>query len=170
MAARRVKHFLTSTECPPRDTPAKMVDWNVSWDAVVGKAREVWTVMISAWTWDLDGRLMQARLDFVQDVWERRMQRMPCVQVDFFCLCRHLDARRKREASRMEIVATLVVHLSYMKNASGDSPRGDLRHSPNDESSYFCCKFCESSFIWCIVLCGSPARFSKAFLGERTTN
>ena len=57
-AARRVKQpslrvtgvSLTSTEYSPspHDISAQMVDWDVSWDAVVGKACEDWTVVISA--------------------------------------------------------------------------------------------------------------------------
>ena len=39
---------LTSTECAPHHISAKMVDWEISWDDVIGKAREDWDVMISA--------------------------------------------------------------------------------------------------------------------------
>ena len=47
-----------------------MTDWDAPWAAVVGKAREDWEVVVSAGSLELDERLMQTRLNFIQDVWE----------------------------------------------------------------------------------------------------
>ena len=57
-AARRVK---LSSLAARTTWLAKMVDWDVSWGGVIGKAREDWEVMMSAGTSKFDERLMQVR-------------------------------------------------------------------------------------------------------------
>ena len=61
--------FFASTGCSPHDISANMVGSGVSWDAVIGKGREDWEIMIHAGTFKfLHGQLMQVRLDFMLDV------------------------------------------------------------------------------------------------------
>ena len=73
----------------------KFVDWDASWEAVAGKAREDWEDMISAETWELDVGLMQVSCNFIQDrKGERRLQPKPFVPKEVLHPCGHLGGHR----------------------------------------------------------------------------